>query len=256
MIRSLYTAVSGMIAMENKQNTVTNNMANANTTGYKRETLMTKSFKDVLIQNKDKIVGDSNVTQKLGKLSLGVAIDGVNTAYTQGDIKKTDNIGDFAIDGRGFFAVQTADGVKYTRDGQFRVNNNGNLVNNSGDLVLGINSATGAMQPINVGKGDYNIDDYNNIYVNGVTSQKLAIADFQDYSQLKKAGDNYYTGENPINATNALVRQGALETSNVNIMNEMVDMISTMRSFETNQKFITMIDESLGKAANEVGSVK
>ncbi|MBD7909825.1 MULTISPECIES: flagellar hook-basal body complex protein [Clostridium] len=256
MIRSLYTAVSGMIAMENKQNTVTNNMANANTTGYKRENLATKSFKDVLVENKDKILGNNNVTQKLGKMSLGVAIDTVDTAFTQGDLKQTENIGDFAIDGRGFFAIQTPQGVKYTRDGQFRVNNNGNLVNNSGDLVLGINNRTGAVEPINVGKGDYTIDDYNNVNVNGVSNYKLAIADFQDYSKLGKAGDNYYTGENAVYVNNATVRQGFLETSNVNIMNEMVDMISTMRSFETNQKFVSMIDESLGKAANNIGSVR
>lgn len=242
--------------MENKQNTVTNNMANANTTGYKNENLLTKSFKDVLIENKDKIVGNNNVTQKLGKMSLGVAIDGVNTAFTQGDLKQTDNLGDFGIDGRGFFTIQTKDGVKYTRDGQFRVNNNGNLINNSGDLVLGINNATGALEPINVGKGDYTLDDYNNVNVNGVATHKLAIADFADYSKLGKAGDNYYTGQNPVYNTNATVRQGFLETSNVNIMNEMVDMISTMRSFETNQKFVSMIDESLGKAANNIGSVR
>lgn len=255
MIRSLYTAVSGMIAMENKQNTVVNNMANANTTGYKSENLVTKSFDEVLLQNKDKLVGSTYQTNKLGNLSLGVAMDGVAISFTQGDLEQSGQVGDFAIEGRGFFAIETADGVKYTRDGQFRVNNNGELVNNAGDLVLGINNA-GTLAPIYVGDSSFVIDDNNNIVVDGqVTNQQLAIADFDDYSTLSKVGDNYYEGENVAYVQNASVHQGYLESSNVNILNEMVDMISVMRSFETNQKFVTMIDESLEKAANQIGKV-
>ena len=255
MIRSLYTAVSGMIAMESKQNTVTNNMANANTTGYKSQNLCTKSFDEVLLQNMDKVTNGANKRQELGKLSLGVAIDTVNTKFTQGDFKETGNVGDLAIDGRGFFAVKSGDQTFYTRDGQFRVNNQGNLANNSGDLLLGINTTTGVMEPINIDTDDFIVDKYNNVYANGVATHKVAIADFADYASLKKAGDNYYTGGNPTYIQNATIHQKSLEASNVNITNEMVDMLTVMRNFESAQKFVSMIDESMGKAANEVGKV-
>ncbi len=255
MIRSLYTAVSGMIATENKQNTVVNNMTNANTIGYKADNLVTKSFDDVLIQNQQKTGDSTYKTRKIGKMSLGVAIDGVVTRFDQGDLKQTDIKSNFAINGSGFFAIQTADGVKYTRDGQFSVNNQGYLVNSSGDFVLGINNNTGALGPINVGNSDYVLDANNNIVINGVATQKIAIADFADYTQLEKVGDNYYEiDENPT-FIQGDVRQGFLETSNVNILNEMVDMISVMRNFETNQKFVGMIDETLDKAANQIGKV-
>ncbi|PRR83959.1 flagellar hook-basal body complex protein [Clostridium vincentii] len=255
MIRSLYTAVSGMITMENKQNTVTNNMANANTTGYKSQNLVTKSFNDVLLQNMDKVTNGVNQKQELGTISLGVAIDAVNTNFTQGTLKETGKVGDLAIEGKGFFAVKSGDQTFYTRDGQFRVNNQGNLANNSGDLLLGTNKATGALEPITVASGDFTVDKYNNVYVNGTATHKIAIADFADYATLGKTGDNYYTGENPTYAGDARVSQGFLETSNVNITNEMVDMMTVMRNFESAQKFVTMLDESLGKAANEVGKV-
>lgn len=255
MIRSLYTAVSGMIAMESKQNTVTNNMANANTTGYKSQNLCTKSFDDVLLQNMDKVTNGVNQKQELGKLSLGVAIDTVNTKFTQGDFKETGKVGDLAIEGNGFFAVKSGNQTFYTRDGQFRVNNQGNLANNSGDLLLGINNTTGVMEPITITSDNFTVDKYNNVYVNGVATHKLAIAEFPDYASLKKAGDNYYTGQNPTYEGTASVKQGFLETSNVNITNEMVDMMTVMRNFESAQKFVTMIDESMGKAANQVGKV-
>ena len=256
MIRSLYTAVSGMITLENKQNTITNNMGNANTIGYKEDTLSMKSFKEVLIQNMDKVAGGNNVKQELGSLSLGVAIDSIDTLFTQGGLKETSKMSDFAVNGRGFFVVQRGNERYYTRDGAFRVSNDGKLINNSGDLVLGINNRTGNMEPIFVGGEDFILDNSNNLIIGSNATHKLALADFNDYSSLEKVGDNYYVGEEPIYNAVVFVNQGFLEGSNVNIVNSMVDMLSVMRGFETNQKFVSMIDESLGKAANEVGAVK
>lgn len=257
MIRSLYTAVSGMISLENKQNTVVNNMANANTTGFKSDNLVLKSFKDVMIQNRDKIVGGTNKTQKLGTISLGTAIDTVSTTFTQGDIQQTSENGDFAIDGRGFFAIQSGDKVYYSRDGKFRVNKEGYLVNCSGDNVLGFNSRTGVMEAIRINSSKFELDpETNSLKVGDTPVYKLALADFEDYTTLTKVGDNYYEGVNPTYAAPIYVKQGCLESSNVNITNEMVDMITVMRNFETCQRCVTMLDESLGKAANEIGAVR
>ena len=255
MIRSLYTAVSGMITLENQQSTIVNNISNANTTGYKSESLITKSFQEVLLQNKDKVVGNTNVTEKLGTINLGVKIDDVVTKFTQGDLKETSKSNNFAINGRGFFVVQRGDEILYTRDGSFRVDNDGYLITTTGDRVMGINNSTGNMEGIFVGNRDYVLDKNNNINIDGGATHRLALADFEDYSTLSKIGDNYYSGDNPIYNAKVTVHQGFLEMSNVNVTNAMVDMITVMRSFETNQKIINMLDETLSKAANEIGSV-
>ena len=260
MIRSLYTAVSGLVTLENRQNTITNNMTNANTTGFKGDNISVKSFDEVMLQNKDKVVNGRNVTQRLGSISLGAKIDTVDTAFTQGLLKNTDKKTDFAIEGRGFFAIekQTNNGneVLYTRDGSFKVGNNGYLMTTNGDRVLGINKNTGSLEPIFVGADNLLLDKENNLFVGNTSNYNLATADFQDYNSLEKIGDNYYRGNNPIFNAEVYVTQGALEGSNVSITNEMVNMITTMRSFETNQKMVQTIDETLGKAANEIGAVR
>lgn len=256
MIRSLYTSVSGLISLENKQSVISNNMANANTNGFKSEELSFKSFKDVMIQNNDKVVGGKNVKNQLGKLSLGVAIDDVNTAFTQGNFKETGKAGDFAVDGRGFFVVQRGGERLFTRDGNFRVDNDGFLITTTGDNVLGVNRGTGNLEPIFVGDSKFVLQPDGSLDIGGRKTHNLATADFRDYSTLDKVGDNYYKGSNPIYNSNVTVYQGFTETSNVNITDEMINMLSTMRSFETNQKFVSMIDESLGKAANEIGAIR
>ena len=256
MIRSLYTSVSGLISLENRQSNINNNMANANTTGFKGDNLAIKSFDEVMLQNRDKLSGNKNVTQKLGTLSLGAKIDSVDTMFTQGMLKSTNKPSDFAIDGRGFFAVKRGNETLFTRDGNFKVDNDGYLVNLSRDKVLGVNKTTGAMEPIFVGNNKFDLDKYNNLNIGGKITHTLATADFEDYSKLKKIGDNYYRGDNPVYNARVTVKQGYLEASNINIANEMVEMMTTMRNFETNQKMIQTIDETLGKAANEVGSVR
>lgn len=260
MLRGLYTAVSGLVTLEKQQTNISNNIANATTTGFKNDILITKSFDEVMLQNKDKVVGNKNVTQKLGSISLGAEIDTIETAFTQGDLANTEKTTDFAIDGRGFFVVQrnTGTGTEavYTRDGNFKVGVDGNLITTNGDKVLGVNKNTGAVEPIFVGGNEILLDSGNNVFLGNVATHTLATADFEDYSSLEKIGDNYYRGEDPIMNANVYVEQGFLESSNVNIANEMINMMTTMRSFETNQRVLTIIDETLSKAANEIGVVR
>lgn len=256
MIRSLYTAVSGLITLENKQATITNNIANANTTGFKGDNLSMKSFDEVLIQNRDKISGGRNVKNSIGTLSLGAEIDSVDTRFTQGLLKSTNKPTDLAIDGRGFFTVQNGNETVFTRDGNFKVANDGYLITNSGDRVLGTNKNTGTIEPIFVGTNNFVIDNYNGVNVNGESTYSLALADFNDYGTLTKVGDNYYSGQNPVYNAQVWVNQGYLEQSNVNVSDEMVEMMTTMRNFETNQKMVQTIDSTLEKAANEIGNVR
>lgn len=257
MIRSLYTSVSGLIALENRQSNIINNINNVNTNGFKSDELIMKSFKDVMLSNNE---GKNSRKVNLGTLSSGVAIDEVTTKHTQGLLKQTSNSTDFAIDGRGFFIVDriTTNGVEryYTRDGNFRVGNNGYLITSNGDYVIGENKNTGNLEPIFVGTNKFNLDVNNNILMNGNSTYRLGSADFTDYSSLKKIGDNLYKGENPIYNADVWMHQGFIESSNVSLSNEMTEMITTMRAFESNQKMIQIIDSTLSKAANEIGTVR
>jgi flagellar basal-body rod protein FlgF len=259
MIRGLYTAVTGLITGEAKQSVVTNNIANANTIGFKGENLSIKKFDEVLIQNYDKIVNGKNTRNVIGSLSMGSKIDDLNTYFTQGILQQTDKVTDFGIEGNGFFAVRRDNGIDtktyYTRSGDFHIDRQGYLVTNSGDNVLCKNIATNATQPLFVGDGKLQVDKYGNVSINDETLYKLNTVDFEDYKSIKKIGDNLFDGENPIEDTNIIVRQNTLEKSNVNITNEIVNMMAIMRNFESNQKVIQSIDETLGKAVNEVGRV-
>jgi len=259
MIRSLFTSISGMITQEAKQDVITNNLANANTAGFKSDSLTIKKFNDVLIQNYDKKVGDKNVRNVIGSISNGASIDGVVTDFSQGDIEGSDSSTDFALSGSGFFTVQRDDGVGktnyYTRDGHFHVNMSGMLVNDSGDAVMG-RDLNNNLTAINVGSGKLGCDVLGNINIDGVSKYKLEVVDFSDDTKLKKIGDNLFQGDNPTQTTSTAVKQNSLEKSNVNVINEMVNMITTMRSFETNQKIVQSLDETLNKAVNEVGTVR
>ncbi|MCB2291938.1 flagellar basal body rod protein FlgG [Clostridium algoriphilum] len=260
MIRGLYTAVTGMITGEAKQSIVTNNIANANTNGFKSDNLSIKKFDDVLIQNYDKIVNGKNTKNTIGSLSMGSKIDDLNTYFGQGLLQATDKTTDFAIDGSGFFTVQRNDGITtkdyYTRSGDFHVDGSGYLVTDSGDKVLGKDKATNALGPIYVGDGKLQVDNSGNVSVNGVSQYKFATVDFSDYKTIKKVGDNLYDAASPMQNQNITVKQNSLEKSNVNVSAEMVNMMTITRNFESNQKVIQAIDETLGKAVNEVGTVK
>ena len=190
------------------------------------------------------------------------------TDYSTGSFKVTDNTTDFAIDGNGFFAIAFTDkqgntSVKYTRDGSFTVNTEGYLVTKDGDYVL---NATGAMNGDPSRNNFIQVDPNATVTVNkmGYVIQNdqvvgtLGVVDVDNYDYLEKYGENMYNlldGGNRI-ATDAKVEQGVLETSNVNVVNEMVNMITIQRAYEANQKVITSIDSTLDRAVNNVGRVQ
>lgn len=256
MIRGLYTSVSGLIALQNEQEVTTNNIANINNTGYKKRDLTKSSFDDVMISNRQKLSGDEYVRNNIGELSLGVKVNDVETIFTQGSIKTTNSTTDFAIDGRGFFVAQNGDKQVYTRDGNFKVNQQGYLITTDGSKVLGVNSATGAQEPIYVGNSKFSLDADNNINIEGIgTTDRLLTADFQDYKSMNPLGENYVTQQNPIYNAKVNVRQGCLESSNVDASAEMLKLMEIKRQFETNQKFVKMQDETVSKAASDLGRI-
>lgn len=259
MIRGFYSSVSALITLQNEEETITNNISNLNNNGYKKRTLTTQSFDDVMIANRQKLSGNKYVRNNLGTLNLGVKTSDVETVFTQGSFKATDSMSDFAIDGRGFFVARTADGREvYTRDGNFKISQQGYLMTNDGCEVMGINNTTGEREPIYVGNMNFTLDDNNNINVEGTgATHQLMTVDFadEDYKSLEPLGDNYVNTANPIYNAKVKVEQNVLESSNVDATEELVKLMQVKRQFETNQKFVKMQDDILQKAASEIGKV-
>lgn len=266
MVKGLYTAHTGMVNEMKRLDILANNLANADTTAYKKEGTTSRTFADEMsLRIKDS--SNMGIPKKLGDITYGVHLGQVYTDYSTGNFKVTDNTTDFAIEGNGFFAVAFTDkqgntSVKYTRDGAFTVNKEGYLVTKDGDYVL---NATGAMNG-DPGQNNYiRLDPNAAITVNklGYVMQNnqivgtIGMVDVDNYDYLEKYGENLYNllpGGNWI-ATDANIEQGTLETSNVNVVNEMVNMITIQRAYEAGQKVITSIDGTLDRAVNNVGKV-
>lgn len=256
MIKGLYTAHTGMVNEMKRLDIMTNNLANADTTAYKKEGTTSRTFADELaIKIKD--TSHYGLPQKLGEISMVTHLGQVYTDYATGSFEVTDNETDFALEGEGFFAVSFTDkngnnSVKLTRDGNFVVDNNGYLRTKDGDFVLdqaGAMSMTAnqanyiRLNPIQ----NFTVDERGYIYQNDQLVSTLGVVDVNNYDYLEKYGENMYNlvqGGNVV-AADATVRQGMLESSNVNVVDEMVDMIAIQRAYEAGQKVITSIDETL-----------
>lgn len=257
MVRGLYTAYTGMLNQQKKMDTLSNNLANADTTGYKKEGVTAKTFETQLaIKVKDG--SNAYIDQQIGKLNLGVKIGENYTDYSQGSYRYTGNIYDLALGGDGFFNISFMNkageqSVKYTRDGNFTIDNEGALRTQDGDYVLG---ESGEIY-IPTNAVDVSINKLGEIYADGEYIDTIKITDFEDYNYLKKYGENMYdavdgaTEKEPT----ATIDQGYLEQSNINVVTEMVNMISLSRTYEANQKLIQTMDDALDKSANQIGKV-
>lgn len=252
MLRGLYTAYTGMEAQQQKMDIVSNNLANANTTGFKKDNVTMEAFKDVLaIKINDPT---HKAHRNIGSMRLGVSVDNVYTNFEQGALNRNDDPLSVALEGQGMFVVeqQGADEnkeQKYTRDGSFTLNADNALVTKEGNYVLGQNGI------ITLDSGNFSIKEDGAVYVDGTMVDKLKIVGFEDYRTLKKIGDNLYeTTEQSVETEfKGLARQGYKEASNVNSVKEMIDMINVMRSYEANQKVLTTYDDTLDKVVNNVG---
>lgn len=257
MVKGLYTAYTGLINEQNRMDVLTNNLANSATTGFKKEGATSQSFDSVLAY---KIKDSSELVDAkyIGKASLGVKIGENYTDYSQGSFKVTGNTYDLALSGNGFFAVAFTNkagetSTKYTRDGSFTVNANGYLVTKDGDYVLNTSGNPIKLDPLKT----TTVDEFGNIYQDGNRVSTLQITDFNDYNYLEHYGENYYQ---PVEGAttkraDAKVYEGYLETSNVQVVSAMVDMISVTRAYESNQKLMQTIDGTLEIAANQIGKL-
>ncbi|WDV46095.1 flagellar hook-basal body protein [Clostridiaceae bacterium M8S5] len=189
----------------------------------------------------------------IGTTSGGVRFSNIATNFSQGELYPTGNKMDFGLKGEGFFKVQTPGGVKYTRDGSFSLNNRGEIITSEGYFVLG---QYGSIIP----EGDeFYINEAGEIIKDGQVIDKLDIVNVENKEQLRKCGDNLYEVAEGMEAKEidfeGTVNRGFLEKSNINSIKEMINIINTMKNFETNQKVIRSLDEMLSKAANDIGRV-
>lgn len=252
MVKGLYTSYTGLVNQQNRLDVVTNNLANATTTGYKKEGCTTQSFDSVYgIKVKDLTVG--GVNENIGKLSLGAKIGETYRDWSNGSFISTSSNYDFALSGEGMFSISFTnklgeESTLYTRDGSFQMNSEGYLVTKDGDFVLGEN---GPIQlPIDL--SELSVQPTGEIYADGQYIDRFALVNFEDYNYVEAYGENLYRAVDGATFTDATatVNQGYLESSNINVVSEMVDMITIAREFESNQKVMTTIDEMLGKMVN------
>lgn len=261
MVRGLYTAWTGMVNEQKRLDVISNNMANASTTGYKKQNVTSQSFDDELAVRINDNNRDTTSKYPIGYMNLGVKIGETYHDFSQGSLRETGNTYDLALSGDGFFTIQTTNkqgetSTKYTRDGSFTVNTEGYLVTKDGDYVLDTNGERiqipGAQTAQNVV-----FDQNGNILVDGQQVATLGIAAFENPQALLLYGENMYeaTDAAGLQASTAMVNQGYLEMSNTNVVEEMVDMITITRAYEAGQKMIQTVDGSLQKAVNEIGKV-
>ena len=223
----LYIAASGMLAEQARQSQLANDLSNASTPGYKSDQAEQQSFGALLLSN-------TSNGQQIGTIDTGVRIDKVVTDTTPATLNQTGQPLDFGIAGTGYFAVRGAQGIRYTRDGQFQSNDKSQLVDANGDLVLGQNG-----QPITASaKG-------------AVAATALGVFNVPNAA---KQGDNLFTGRSTGRAAGA-VHQGELEASGVDPIQTMTDMIASLRAYQAGQSAIQSIDKTMQENAQSVGSL-
>lgn len=255
MVRGLYTAYTGMVNQQKRLDTITNNLANASTTGYKREGATARAFDEFLgVRVNDRT--SAYLTNPIGNMSLGVKIGENYTDYSQGSLRNTENTYDLALEGNGFFSIsftnkQGEQSIKYTRDGNFTLDVDGALRTTDGDYVQG----EGGDIYIPTDAAQVAITTTGEIYADGEYIDTIKIVDFEDYNYLKKYGENMYEPVDGATETEptAVIQQGYLEASNINAVTEMVEMITITRAYESNQKALQTADSMIEKAVNEVG---
>ena len=281
MVRGLYTAASGMTAQQHRLDALSNNMANIDTSGYKRDTAVHKAFPEMLLRRmseevvrvpyRRQSIGSVDKAPVVGRLGTGVEQNEVYPIFEQGSLKQTENPFDLALEGEGFLVVQTPAGERYTRNGSFLIGPEGMLVTKEGFPVLGENG------PIQLTLNNFRIDQDGRVFQNEALADeqfvlmpdnewedaqlidRLQLVDVRSPRYLRKQGGSLWqttweSGNAEISSgtDRPRVHQGFIEAANVNIVTEMVQMIEVNRAYEANQKVIHAQDESTGRLLTTV----
>jgi flagellar basal-body rod protein FlgG len=249
-----------MLLQRRAMEVVTNNITNADTSGYKKEILVAHTFDAELLRRVNDnaetaaVKLNGNNPPRVGPLNYGTQIDRLYVDHSSGSFEETGRATDIAIQGNAFFTLDTPNGERYTRAGAFLVDRDGYIIDAEGNYLLG------DYGEIYVGNTDFTITSEGEIYdSDGAFADTLRLVTFEDTQTLRKQGgtDFYATSEEPIEDKNgSKIHQGYLENANVDIGREMVNMITVYRTYETNQKMLTMNDEITGKAVNDIGRLR
>lgn len=279
MIRGIYTSCSGMLVQQAENEIIANNLANVNTPGFKKDIAVFSDFPTMLTRRindyKEKLNDISiDFRPAVGMTGSGAVLDQVYTSKEPGIFTETGNNMDFALEGEGFFAVETEGGIRFTRSGNFRVGTNGLLITQDGHPILA------QAEPVLTSKDEVAVDSMGNpainttrvnipedgnitinesgqVMIDGMPRLRLMVVKFDDPDRIFKVGNNLYEnkaglGGDARNALDTKIHQGCLEQSNANVVEEMVRLITCFRAYEMNQHSITNQDKTLDKAVNTV----
>ncbi len=237
MINGMLEASRGCMKEEFRMDIISSNLANINVIGFKKDRI---SFQNVLDKTSMSANAPANIT--------------IRPDMEQGDLNSTGNELDIAITGKGFFKINTENGIRYTRKGNFTLDPDGTLITQSGDKVMG-KSGT-----IKITGKNISIDSKGNIQTDDGNIGQLDVVDFENYKGLIKEGKTHFKNqldESEIEIpAESIISQGYTEISNVNAADEMVNMIHSLRAFETYQKSMRTIDDLNNQAINQVGRLR
>ncbi len=245
MIKGIYTSAVGMMPNKLKIDVIANNLANIDTTGFKKDNIFVRILKNSVL----------DLNQNGGNELSGLYITEY-TSFEQGNLKQTGNPFDIAINGNGFFVVQTPDGLRYTRNGNFTLSEDGRIIDSNGYSLVGSGGEIKIPDARSLKNVDVRITQNGEVYVNDKFVDRIKVVWFRDLTKLRKdTATSFIAGEGAeeIELTNGYeIYQGFLEDSNVNAIEEMVRMIEASRIYESSYKAVQHQDETLTKA-NELG---
>lgn len=255
MDRGIFATLSGALAQEHRLQALAHNVANINTTGYKRiepafRSLVTTKLMALGVPGASRTAWLPAVMSPDGPVErVFVTPRRLTLNLAQGELIQTGNPFDLAIRGNGFFEVKTAQGLRYTRNGAFQLDAQRRLVTHAGDPVMGSEG------PITLKPGEVRIDEQGRILLNGVEAARLKVVQFPDSNRLEQAGEGLYVGSGGTPIANPSIAVGALERSNVNPFGAMVDLIEVTRAYESSQKILQAFDRITELAIQDVGRV-
>lgn len=248
MIQGLYTAAGGMLAVEDRQFSIANNIANAATTGYKRQSPVQLGFYEVFSAKMKRPFHFDAEAAPAG----GVKVVETFPDLSGGVLRSTENPLHVALQGPGYFTVDTQNGPRYTRAGDFTTDHMGNLATQEGYPVQSLSG-----QPISVQGGTVNIDREGRVAVDGAPAGQIRVVEFEAPHRLIREGDSLYAASDQVAqgmaAANTTVEHKQLEMSNVNLPREMTMMLLGLRAYEANQRVIQAFDSTMGRLIESVG---
>jgi flagellar basal-body rod protein FlgG len=258
MIRGIVEAASAMVSRSRQHDVTANNLANAGTAGFKRQSIFLRQLNRA--QGTDVPPAPNKLPSPTAAANqsrlrdtpwLRPLHEELFTDYSQGTLEASENPLNLAIEGSGFFVIETPEGERYTRNGAFSLNEEGVLITANGYAVVGDGG------PITLPPGEFVVGDHGELLVDGEQVDTLRVVDFADPGTLRPIGRGLFFATQPAETIEtSQVRQGYLERANFELVSEMVRMMTSFRYFETAQKAVQIQDETLGRTVNQVGKIQ